>query len=87
MERKLISEALSLFEPFSMGTLCVSAGFSGGVSFISNVVLLIAGFPALIFAPLTFFYGEDHSYGGGEFREEHEKQFGFVLEPFDVIYQ
>mmetsp|Transcript_7026 Transcript_7026/g.10394 ORF Transcript_7026/g.10394 Transcript_7026/m.10394 type:complete len:174 (-) Transcript_7026:607-1128(-) len=49
----------AIFE-FFMGTLCITAGFSGGVSGISNIFLLIAGFPSVCVSPFTFFYGKDH---------------------------
>jgi len=46
-----------------MGTLCITAGFSGGASGISNIFLLIAGFPSIVISPFTFFYGKDHDVG------------------------
>mmetsp|Transcript_1111 Transcript_1111/g.3452 ORF Transcript_1111/g.3452 Transcript_1111/m.3452 type:complete len:161 (-) Transcript_1111:124-606(-) len=48
-----------LFE-FFMSTLCLGAGFTGSVGSVANIMLLIAGFPAIVLSPLTFFYGTDY---------------------------
>ncbi|KAA8490493.1 hypothetical protein FVE85_1675 [Porphyridium purpureum] len=42
-------------------TLALTAGFTGSISSVTNVLLLIGGFAALFFGILCFCYGADHN--------------------------